>query len=97
VEYLRKHKCKISDIAEGFTVPNIYKETIFLPPNKIYNFLERIGNRYSNKMSLKDGFYIEKGEDWLCIRASSTVSMIRIVGEGKSIHSDISKVKELVG
>jgi len=97
VEYLRKHKCKISDIAEGFTVPDIYKETIFLPPNKIYNFLERIGNRYSKKMSLKDGFYIEKGDDWLCIRASSTVSMIRIVGEGKSIRSDISKAKELVG
>ncbi len=47
-------------------------------------------------MSLKDGYYIDKGDDWLCIRASATVSMIRIVGEGKSISNDIAKVKELV-
>jgi phosphomannomutase len=97
VEYLRKHHRTVSSIAREFTSPDIYKETIFLPPNKIYTFLERIGDYYSEKMSLKDGYYVERGEDWLCIRASSTVSMIRIVGEGKSIARDIAAVKELVG
>lgn len=97
VRYLRRNHCTVSSIAESFTPPNIYKETIFLPPAKIYNVLERIGELYKEKMSLKDGYYIDKGEDWLCIRASATVSMIRIVGEGKSISNDIAKVKELAG
>ncbi|NIM83055.1 MAG: hypothetical protein GTN68_33680 [Candidatus Aminicenantes bacterium] len=97
VEYLSKRHRTISSIAEEFIPPDIYKETIFLPPSKIYTFLERIGDYYSDKRSLKDGYYIERGEDWICIRASATVSMIRIVGEGKSIARDIAKVKELVG
>ncbi|MCP5106449.1 MAG: hypothetical protein GY950_23900 [bacterium] len=97
VKYLRRYHCTIAGIAESFTPPDIYKETISLPPAKIYNFLERIGDRYKEKKSLKDGYYIEKGDEWLCIRASATVSMIRIVGEGKGICSDIAKLKELVG
>ncbi|MCP5053772.1 MAG: hypothetical protein GY940_41785 [bacterium] len=98
VEFMFKHKRKISDIAGSFRTPDIYKETIYLPPNKIYSFLERIGDRYSGRISkkLKDGFYIDEGEEWLCIRASSTMSMIRIVGEGKRITGDIEEVKEMV-
>lgn len=98
VKYLRKHKRTISSIAGGFSPPDIYKETIILPPNKVYRFLERIGENYKEKISLKDGYYIEKdNNDWLCIRASATVSMIRIVGEGKSICTDLAMVKEMVG
>jgi phosphomannomutase len=98
VEYLRKKECTVSSIADKFPRPDIYKETIFLPANKIYTFLERIGDRYTEKENLKDGYYIEKeGDDWLCVRASATVSMIRIVGEGESIRRDISEMKELVG
>jgi phosphomannomutase len=105
VQYLRKHRCTISDIANSFTPPDIYKETIFLKPSKIYSFLERIRDRYSGKADkklelfkkLKDGFYIDWGDEWLCVRASATVSMIRIVGEGKRIGEDIADMKELVG
>ncbi len=96
VGYLRKHRCSISSLAEAFKPPDIYKETLFLPPNRIYTLLEKIGNQYPGKKSLKDGFYIEDGSDWLCIRASATVSMIRIVGEGKSIREEITKLKGLV-
>lgn len=98
VAYLNKHQCSISDMARTFTTPEIYKETIFLKPSKIYNFLQRIGDLYHQKKKLKDGFYIPLGEgdEWVCIRASATVSMIRIVGEGKHINSVILKAKELV-
>lgn len=96
VEYLRKDNLTISSITEEFEPPEIYKETVYLPPHKIYNSLERIGNLYSNKTKLKDGFYIENGDEWLCIRSSATVSMIRIVGEGKSIGDEIARIKELL-
>jgi phosphomannomutase len=102
IRYLREYNCSISRIASSFTPPDIYKETLLLPPNKIYSILERIGNLYVESdtihlTNLKDGFFIEKGEDWLCIRASATVSMIRIVGEGESIREDITRLKELAG
>lgn len=104
VQYLRNHRCTISHIADSFSPPEIYKETIFLKPSKIYGFLERIRDRYSGGADkkielfkkLKDGFYIDWGDEWLCIRASATVSMIRIVGEGKRIAEDIAEMKELV-
>lgn len=96
VEYLYKNECTLSSIGSRFEPPEIYKETIFLPPNKIYTLLEKIGNLFQDKMNLKDGYYIDKGRDWLCIRASATVSMIRIVGEGTGIREDIARVKELV-
>jgi phosphomannomutase len=98
VEFLRKHNIAVSDITRQFETPKIYKETISLPPNKIYRLLEKIGNLYRENeiIRLKDGFYIDYGEDWLCIRASATVSMIRIIGEGKRICNEIVRVKELV-
>jgi phosphomannomutase len=98
VQYLRKNQCKISDIAASFTTPEIYKETIFLNPSKIYSFLERVRDIYSKEITqkLKDGFYIDREDEWLCVRASATVSMIRIVGEGKRILEDIARMKALV-
>jgi phosphomannomutase len=94
VNYLREHNLNISALAQGLDPPEIYKETIFLPPHKIYNFLEKIGDLYSHKTKLKDGFYISKRNAWLCIRASATVSMIRIIGEGKGVAGEIARVKE---
>jgi phosphomannomutase len=96
LDYLKKNRLSISDIAGNFKSPQIQKETIYLPANKIYNFLEKIGNLYDNHMKLKDGFYISSGDEWLCIRASATVSMIRIIGEGKGIQEEIDRVKEQV-
>lgn len=97
VEYLRKHNLKLSAVGEEFKTPEIYKETISLKPSKIYAFLERIGDRYKEKMKLKDGFYISYGSEWLCIRVSSTVSMIRLIGEGKGMLEEIRRIKEEAG
>lgn len=96
IQYLHQNKVSLSYIASQFVPPRIYKETLFLPQTKIYKILERIGNLYTPTVRLKDGFYIRNGEDWLCIRASATVSMIRIVGEGESITDEIARIKELV-
>lgn len=95
IDYLRTRGVYISTVTRQFKTPQIYKETIFLKPNKIYKLLERIGNLYEQKKRLRDGFFIEKDDSWLCIRASATVSMIRIVGEGRHICDEISRVKEL--
>jgi len=96
VEYLRKHNLEISAIGEELKTPQIYKETIYLKPSKIYAFLEKVGDSYKEKMKLKDGFYIDRGDAWLCIRVSSTVSMIRLIGEGKGIRDEIRHIKEQV-
>ncbi|MCP4147762.1 MAG: hypothetical protein GY757_08420, partial [bacterium] len=96
VAYLRKNKTTISEIARQFEPPDIHKETLFLPPNKIYTFLEKIGELYQDKKKLIDGFYIETADYWLCIRASATVSMIRLVGEGGGVREQILRLKEIV-
>jgi len=96
VEYMHTHKCSISDLAASFPIPDVYKETFFLKPSKIYTFLEKIGDLYKDKRKLKDGFFIEDGDQWLCIRASATVSMIRIVGEGKDMIDSLEEVKEMI-
>ena len=97
VEYLRKHKLKVSSIGGELETPEIHKETIALKPSKIYALLERIGDRYKEKLKLKDGFYINRGNEWLCVRVSATVSVIRIIGEGKGIPDEIRRIKEVVG
>lgn len=98
VDYLYRHNTSISSIASEFKPPLIYKETIYLPPNKIYTVLEKIGKLFTEKekMDLKDGYYIDKGSEWLCVRVSATVSMIRIIGEGRHIPEKIARIKELV-
>jgi phosphomannomutase len=94
VDYLRKHDAGISTLAAEFQMPDIYKDTVFLPAEKIYAILERIDKLFPSKVKLKDGFYYEAGGGWLCVRASSTMAMIRIVGEGPGIRSEIERIKE---
>jgi len=97
VEYLDKKNLSVSDISHRFSTPDIYKETIHFPPDKIYSLLEKIGDLFQeDKIRLKDGFYIDFGEEWLCIRASATVSMVRVIGEGSSIAHRIARIKEMV-
>lgn len=97
VAYLRKHNLKLSDIGDNFKTPEIYKETIFPKPSKIYAFLERIASRFKEKMKLKDGFYISSGDEWLCVRVSSTVSMIRLIAEGNDMIEEVRRIKEELG
>ena len=94
IDFLRKESSTLSRLSDEFSDPQTHKTTIPLPANEVYDSLERIERLYSHTTRLKDGFYIEEGEDWLCIRASSTMAMIRVVGEGKSVSSEIDRIKE---
>jgi phosphomannomutase len=94
IEFLRRESTTVARLVDEFAEPQIYKTTIPLPANEVYASLEKIERRYSNTTRLKDGFYIEQGDDWLCIRASSTRAMIRVVGEGKHISREIESIKE---
>ena len=80
----------------GFDQPQIYKETFFPPPFRIYNILNEFASYYPRKIKLKDGFYIEENNEWLCIRVSSTKSMIRIMGEGKNLRDNLNQQKEII-
>lgn len=97
VAYLRRTNRTISSFAAEFDSPDIFKETISLPPHKIYDLLDKIGDLYHKKKKLKDGFFISDGDDWLCVRASSTVSMIRIIGEGENVVNEMKRIKDKIG
>lgn len=94
VDYLRRKELTLSQLSRSFEEPQIYKKTIVLPAAKIYSLLEKVDKIYKNKVKLKDGFYINFGASWLCIRASSTMSMIRIVAEGHDIAEEIERFNE---
>ena len=94
IDFLRRESSTLSQLSDEFSQPQIHKTTIPLPANEVYDSLEKIERLYSQTTRLKDGFYIEEGEDWLCIRASSTMAMIRVVGEGKSVSNEIERIKD---
>jgi phosphomannomutase len=94
IDFLRMESTTVAQLAGEFTEPQIHKTAIPLAANEVYASLEKIERLYSNTTRLKDGFYIEEGDDWLCIRASSTRAMIRVVGEGKTVFREIENVKE---
>jgi phosphomannomutase len=96
IEFLRCQHQPLSALHDEFADPEIVKETIFLPEYRIYRSLEKIERLFNNPLRLKDGFYVEDGSCWLCIRASSTVAMIRIQGEGAGIAAEINRLKELI-
>lgn len=93
-DYLRTKNISLSQLAQEFDEPEIYKKTIVLPAAQIYSILEKVNRLYENKTKLKDGFYIELASSWLCVRASSTMSMIRIVAEGPEISEEIERLNE---
>jgi len=94
--FLRKYNMKLSSLAEKFPNPNIQKETIYIKTNNIFNKLEEVGKLYPDKKMIKDGFYVEDGDNWLCVRSSATLSMIRIIGEGKDISDEFSRVNGII-
>jgi len=94
IDYLRKRETTVSALAQEFDPPEIHKTTIHLPADKIYSMLEKAERSYPHKRRLRDGIYVEDGDEWLCIRASSTMAMIRIVGEGNSVAGEIEKIRE---
>jgi phosphomannomutase len=94
--FLRNNTTTISALAREFREPDIHKTTIPLPANEIYASLEKIDKLYPNKTKLKDGIYVEQGDDWLCVRTSSTLPMIRIVGEGSFVPEEIERIRETV-
>ena len=93
-DYLRENKVTISQLAAEIREPEIIKETIELPPEKIYDILNRIERMFPKKINLKDGFYINNRKGWFCIRAASTVSRLRIIGEGEGIRDKIDEIIE---
>lgn len=96
IEAVTDEGLKISEFAEEIGVPDIKKETVFLKPERIYKTLAGVGKRYHDALKLKDGFYIEKGGEWVCVRASSTASMIRLVGEGREGIKEMESIMELI-
>ncbi len=96
VEYLDKKDITLSTLTRVFEPPAIHKLTFQLPAQDIYAVLAAIEKAYPSKIKLKDGLYIEKDEGWMCIRASSTMSMIRVVAEGGGINQDLDRIKAMV-
>jgi phosphomannomutase len=96
IDHLAKKKMKLSELADEFSQPQIVKHTHYLPTHRIYSFLEMADKLYPQKTKLRDGFYIRYGNDWLCIRASSTMAMIRLVAEGQAAVDQIKRVEELI-
>jgi phosphomannomutase len=94
VQYLRTNSTALSAISAELTEPDVYKATIPLPASEIYASLEKLEKLYPNKTKIKDGIYVEQGDSWLCIRASTTRPMIRVVGEGGFVPDEIERVKE---
>jgi phosphomannomutase len=95
-DFLRANTTTISALAREFSEPDIHKTTIPLPASDIYASLEKIDKLYPNKTKLKDGIYVEQGDEWLCVRTSSTLPMIRIVGEGSFVPEEIERIRETV-
>ncbi len=95
-DFLRANATTISALAREFSEPDIHKTTIPLPASEIYASLEKIEKLYPNKTKLKDGIYVEQGDEWLCVRTSSTLPMIRIVGEGSFVPEEIERIRETV-
>lgn len=91
-KYLIESNSKVSAINEEFSNPNIIKKTFYAKPFDIFNRLETIGEQYPDKEIIKDGFYIEDSNRWICIRSSATLSMIRVIGEGKGVKDEIEKI-----
>ncbi len=95
-DYLKRSGRSLAELAAEFSLPEIFKESFILSPERIYGTLERIEALYNRTLKLKDGFYVESGSDWLCVRASSTIAMIRLVGEGQGVAEEIRRIRELL-
>jgi phosphomannomutase len=96
IEFLNNQKISLSELLADFSNPLIYKETYFPPSTRIYNVLNQFARHFKKKTKLKDGFYFEEGKDWVCIRVSSTKSMIRIMGEGDSLKQRVELLKDMI-
>ncbi len=97
IGFLRRRGMTLSALADEIPAPDIVKETVVLPESRIYRSLERIERMFGDTLRLKDGFYLEEGGGWLCVRASSTVSMIRLIGEGRGVAEEIARIREQLG
>ncbi len=95
-DFLKKSGKKISSFSDEFANPNIVKKTFNIKAYDIFNKLEEIGMLYPDKEIIKDGFYVENGNNWLCIRSSTTLSMLRIIGEGKDAEEEIARISEII-
>jgi len=90
---LRKKGVPLSSLAEEWEPPCIIKAILPLPQASIYAVLDRIQADYPQRINLKDGFYCCKGDQWLCVRASSTLALIRLIGEGSDIQDEIDRIR----
>jgi len=95
IEYMKKTGLKLSELLNAFPPNQIRKESIFLEPNQIYAILEKIGRLYPDSLRLKDGYYLEKGESWICVRASATVNIIRIIVEGRDLDRELEAIRSM--
>jgi phosphomannomutase len=96
IDYLLKSHLSLSDLLSDFPLKPIYKESFFLEPRVIYETLERIGKSFPSSLRLKDGYYIDEGDAWICIRASATVNMIRVFAEGARMKPFLEKIKAMI-
>lgn len=94
VQYLRRHGRPLSEVAGAFPTPAVRKEKIPLSADRIFHALERIERLFPDHLKLKDGFYIPSGDDWMCIRVSSTEYMIRLIGEGRGVADVFRRIRE---
>lgn len=96
IDYLIKSRLTLSELLRDFPLKPIYKESFFLEPRVIYETLERIGKAFPSSLRLKDGYYIDEGDAWICVRASATVNMIRIFAEGERMKSVLEQIKAMI-
>ncbi len=96
VSGLKKTGRSLSDLLAGFPVPAIIKESHFREPGDIYSVLDKIGRSFPDSLRLKDGYYLEQEDSWICIRASATVNMIRLYLEGDRLGQQLAAIRELL-
>ena len=96
IDYLQQNRLPLSDLLSDFVYQPIYKENFFLEPRVIYESLDRIGTAFPGSVRLKDGYYLEDGDAWICIRASATVSLMRVYAEGQKMIPVLNQIKEMI-
>jgi len=96
VAFLRREGVRLADVAGDLADPDICKETLNLPPERVYRALETLETEAVSQRRLKDGYYLEGPGWWLSVRASSTLSMIRLIGEGEGLAPVLARMREVI-
>ncbi len=90
----RANATTVSALADEFSEPDIHKTTIPLPQAR-FTLAGKNREALPTQTKLKDGIYVEQGDEWLCVRTSSTLADDSCRGRrGDSCRREIERIKE---